>query len=540
MVGRGSSYADAAAAPAFVVVGGGLAGWLAALALHDLSRTRWGAKGHAVRVVQAPSIPPLGVGESSTGLFAAFLQGHGISPGEFARASRATFKLGLDLSGWAGPGHRYLSPIDNPDAMAGIPAAAATSISQRCAVADGCPLDLAHLHGHLMRRGRVPAIRDGGDADLLGTHSWHFDAARAAALVERTALQRGVRLVLGHVAALERCADGSIEALRLADGRSVSGTFFVDCSGQKRLFMDPARPDWNSQSELVLVDRAVTGSMPHRASLPVATRAVAAREGWMWEIPTRDRLGVGYVHSGAAVDLDRAHETLERHAGPGFVAGPTLRFEPGYRRRPWSRNGVAVGMASGFCEPLQSTSLHLALMQIDWIVRAVGCPAAGADGWTGEAESFNRFMTAFQQDLGEFIALHYAGGAFPSAFWASAGDAARSTQLFRSAFADAARWPADRALQGRSGGISPNLVLPTAAGLGLLSAPSAAAAATEGQRRTAARARALHRLYAAQALGHRAALELVAPEPGNGEAALSPDRINVEAPEKELFHEAGR
>jgi tryptophan halogenase len=501
-----------------VIIGGGLAGWLAAIEMLGAQQrvaADTGREAGKVIVLRAPGVPPIGVGESATGMLPNFLRREAIDWREFVRAAKATFKLGTRFDCWAGHGSAYWSPIDNPDAMLGLPEAGASSVSQRAAMADGEPLHRAHLHGWLMPHGKVPAICHPDEIEWLHTTSWHFDAGAAAQFMERMALERGALLVECAVRGVERQVDGRIGALRLDDGCRIEAGLFLDCSGQRRLLA--AEDDWRDLTGRIPVARAIAGFMPHRDRMPPYTRAIAARHGWIWEIPTRDRLGVGYVHAPGAVAPEDARAELVRHCGSGFSPGPVLDFAAGYRRRPWSGNGVAIGLAAGFLEPLEATSIHTALMQIAMVRRAI-VGAGGVHGAVAQVDvvdRFNRLIADLFEDFADFLLVHYAHPAPPTPFWRNAAGLARESALHAACREAAAGFPEDRALQGRSGLLSPNLVLPTLAGLGLLARPPAPPG---DALRAARRMRALHRAFAAAALPHEAALALIhdqAALPGN-------------------------
>lgn len=485
-----------------VVIGGGLSGWLAALELRGVLPSSC-----SVQVVAASTKPIIGVGESSTGLFAAFLRRHGITASKFVQSAEATFKLGINFEGWQQAGRQFFAPIDNPDALAGIDPSDGTSICQRAAIADGLSVSEAHLHSSLIKQGRVPVTLVNGQPSILGTHAWHFDAGKAAKFVEKCARERGVIWVDGDVIALERNTTGAIESLCLADGRKISAEYFLDCSGQHRVLMREYPSDWKSLKQQIFVDRAVAGILPQAVIAAPATSAIAAEAGWLWKIPVSSRIGVGYVYASNHISDDEAWRTLLTHAGEGFVAGPSLRFDPGFRQSPWTYNGIAIGMASGFFEPLQSTSLHLTIIQVMWIASAL---AELLNGRQCEqfSKDYNRWNRLYQQDLADFIALHYSARDDGTEFWTEAGICARRCELYR-AIASDDHFPSDRAFRGESLGLSANLVMPTADGLRLLP-ETRETGLSERQRLGARKMRAVHNEYSQDAISHAHALSTIA------------------------------
>lgn len=497
-----------------LIIGGGTVGWMCAISLQIQLRGGW-----SVQVASSDAIPPIGVGESSTGLFTAFLAQNGIPEADLITRARATLKLGTWHRGWR-RGRSYLGPIDNPDAMAGSHSTGSTHY-QRAALAEGLPVSHAHLNGWLMRAGTTPLTVDQGQVERILSHAWHFDTNALGLYLADVARSRGVSHVNGEVVRTERDSKGAIRSVFLRDGTRIDADFFVDCTGGRRLLArDEGRLDWSSYAGDLLADRAVVAFAPHdRAPLPVYTGAVAASAGWIWEIPTLDRMGYGYVHSSQFISEDAARAELDRHVGKPLQRGPCLNFSPGRVTETWRHNSVAIGMAAGFPEPLEATSLHLSIIQISLLAQALAALDPGQRAGAGVAGAYNRTVAAIQDDFRDFIGFHYLGLARDNPFWRAARDAAQGNALSQLARSWRDRFPEDEELRGRSRAVSGNLILPVADGVGVLSRTTAGASVSDALRTNGRAMRRLHARFASGALPHRAALDRLIGQRGHPAAA---------------------
>lgn len=491
----------------FIIIGGGLVGWLAAIVMLDLQasyRVQRGTSGQVI-LIRSSRIAPIGVGESATGQLVALMRAHRVDWRAFVRAARATFKLGTRYEGWSGSGSAYWAPLDNPDDMLEL-GLTRSSVSQRATLADGEPLHRAHLNGWLLETGRVPAVQDEMAIEWLPTGSWHFDAGLAGRFMERVALARGAKLVEAEVLAIDRDEAGGIERLLLEGGGKLRGGFYFDCTGQRRI--TSTGDDWHDLSDRVMLNCAVAGFVKQRDGIQTYTRATAARSGWIWQIPTQDRIGVGYVHQSADLTPDAARAELSRLCGGRVDWGGTVRFSPGYRRRPWTGNNVAIGLAAGFFEPLEATSIHLAITQLQAIAASLGRlrPDCEAGALHVAAQSYNAWSELAQEDMVDFIQLHYAATGVSRPFWRDAARAARQTRLHAAVHDCGSEFPPDSAMCGRSGMISPTLILPVLAGLNLLRGRPHV---SPEESSLARRMRSLHAEFGRSAMAHEHALHTI-------------------------------
>jgi tryptophan halogenase len=394
-----------------VIVGGGTAGWMAAAALGRLL----GAAGPTVTLVESDAIPTVGVGEATIPPIQSFHAMLEIDEAEFLAATGGSYKLGIRFEGWGRPGDVYIHPFGRIGTeIAGTPFAAQWLRARQAGAA--APLDRYSLEARAAAAGRFSHPIPNGDSPLsrIG-YAYHFDAGRYAAFLRGHAERSGVVRHEGTVVAAERGSAG-IAAVRLADGTRIPGDLFVDCSGFRALLIEEALgAGWEDWSAWLPCDRAVAvASAPDPAPLPL-TRAIARPAGWQWRIPLTHRTGNGHVFAAAAMSEDEATALLLATLDGEPLGDPrTLRFATGHRRRFWIGNCVALGLAAGFMEPLESTSIHLVqrgLRHLLQMLPAEGPPAPAL------VQRYDRLMTAEFTRIRDFLVAHYHLNARPERFW---------------------------------------------------------------------------------------------------------------------------
>jgi tryptophan halogenase len=341
-----------------VIVGGGTAGWMAAAALAKVV----GTQAYNITLVESEEIGIVGVGEATIPPITLYNKLLGIDEDEFVRETHATFKLGIEFIDWRRIGHRYMHHFGLFGAdMNGIP----FSHYWLRSVREGGDPDNHHFNAEAeaARLNRFARTRDAAPTVMPSIHyAFQFDAARYAAYLRRYAEKLGVVRAEGRIVRVDQNSEsGFIESVELSDGRAVAGDFFLDCSGFRGLLIEQALgagyDDWG---HWLPCNRAA--AVPSaRAEDPIPyTRAIAREAGWQWRIPLQHRTGNGYVFSDAFIGEDEAIAALMgRLDGPPQAEPRIIRFVAGRRRKGWIKNCVALGLASGFLEPLESTSIHL-------------------------------------------------------------------------------------------------------------------------------------------------------------------------------------
>ncbi len=395
-----------------VIVGGGTAGWMAAAALSRLS----GNGTTRLTLVESEEIGTVGVGEATIPPIRTFNSLLGLDENEFVARTQATFKLGIEFDGWARPGHRYLHPFGN----FGFDMEAVKfhqfwlKLRSQGLASD---LDDYNLCATMARRGRFARPSPDPSSVLSRVnYAFHFDASLYAAYLRRYAEARGVTRVEGEVAHVPlRGENGFIDAVILTDGRRIDGDLFIDCSGFRGLLIEGALAtgyeDW---THWLPCDRALAVPSANAGPPRPYTRAIAREAGWQWRIPLQHRTGNGLVY--CSQDLDDAPAAdilLSNLEGPALADPRPLRFTTGRRRQAWNRNCVALGLASGFLEPLESTSIHLIQAGIAKLLALF--PDRGFN--PANIDAYNRLTSMQMEQVRDFIILHYVANERPEPFW---------------------------------------------------------------------------------------------------------------------------
>lgn len=394
-----------------VIVGGGTAGWMAAAAINKIFGERV-----AVTLIESDDIGIVGVGEATIPPIRAYNAMVGLDEDAFLRATQGTIKLGIQFVGWHRAGEAYMHAFGSVGKDLGLGQfwqywLRARQLGQAGPIDDYSITGVAALAGKFLR-GEPPP---GSHLPAL-THAFHFDAGLYARYLRDLCEQRGVKRIEGKIVDTQlRAADGFIEAVRLESGATVGGDLFVDCSGFRSLLLGQALGvpyiDW---SHWLPANRAwaVPCELPHPAE--PYTRSTAHGAGWQWRIPLQHRIGNGFVFSNEFIGEDEAAAGLVARLDGRALADPRLiRFTTGHRRQFWHRNCVALGLASGFLEPLESTSIHLVHSNIARLINFF----PDLDFAQANIDEYNA-QTLFEfERIRDFIVLHYHANEREGALW---------------------------------------------------------------------------------------------------------------------------
>ncbi|WP_066718753.1 tryptophan halogenase family protein [Sphingomonas pituitosa] len=396
-----------------IIVGGGTSGWMTAAALARLLPKRC-----RLHVVESEAIGVIGVGEATLPHIRGFIEKLGIREADFMAWTRGTFKLGIEFRDWGNLGDSYIHPFGTFGRGKGDVDFHHYWTRLRSAGIDIPPLE-QFSYGCMLARANRFDLPASDPAQLASTYgyAYQFDALLFAPYLRSIAEGLGTHRTEGKVVEVLRDAlRGDITAIRLEDGQILEGDLFVDCSGFRSLLLgeglEEPFEDWN---HWLPADRAV--AMPCRTETAVTpyTSAVAMPAGWRWRIPLQHRTGNGYVYASAFTSDDGAAQALTRAVEGAPLADPRLlRFRAGRRRRSWVRNCVAIGLASGFLEPLESTSIYLVQQAITALVELFPDSAEA----TVERDEFNRLIDLEYDRIRDFLILHYhATRRSDSEFW---------------------------------------------------------------------------------------------------------------------------
>ena len=385
-----------------VILGGGTAGWMTAAALSKALEN----SGTTITLIESDAIGTIGVGEATIPTIHWFNQLVGLDEAEFMRETRATYKMGIEFVGWQGEGSSYLHPFGT---FGGPGDAEMFPHRLIRAWLDGldAPMEDFALTAQAARAGRF-ARPVGDPRSLLSTlgYAYHFDAGLYARYLRTLAERRGVVRIEGKVARIDRDGEsGFVSALITERGETLAGDLFVDCSGLRGLLiaetLGAGFEDW---SEWLPCDGAWAAPSAPEATVTPYTKAIAHEAGWRWRIPLQHRVGNGHVFSSRFTTAEAARDTLvAAMEGPPTAEPRLIRFTPGRRTRCWIGNTVAIGLAGGFLEPLESTSIHLIQSGIAKLLSLF--PRADCD--PGLARRFDDLLSREMEDVRDFIILHY-------------------------------------------------------------------------------------------------------------------------------------
>lgn len=390
------------------IVGGGTAGWMcaAAMARNLGSHVR-------ITLIESEDIGTVGVGEATIPPIKLFNAMLGLDEAEFMRETKGTYKLGIEFRDWRVLNERYFHPFG----VYGLKTELGHFLQfwlRMKALNEVGPIDDYSLCTLAARAGRMGRQSDDADDVMANFGSaYHFDAGLYARYLRKYAEARGVTRVEGMIAeTVLHPESGFVSTLKLKDGREVGGDLFIDCSGFRGLLIEQAlQTGYEDWSHWLPADRAIAMPCAHGThdaqGLPVInpyTSSTSREAGWQWHIPLQHRVGNGYVYSSQFISDEDAEATLRANLEGAVLAEPNrLRFTTGRRKKFWNKNVVALGLASGFIEPLESTSIHLVQSGINKLLLhwpdKTFAPA--------NIEAYNRRQHLDYERIRDFIVLHY-------------------------------------------------------------------------------------------------------------------------------------
>jgi tryptophan halogenase len=395
-----------------VIVGGGAAGWMTAAALSRLLR----ADDVSLTLVESDEIGIIGVGEATIPDMLQFNLFLGISEAELMRATQATFKLGIEFVDWSRPGSRYFHPfgfhgidIDGIDFHQYWLRCRSAGVAHP--IGDYCVTEVVAKKNKFA----FPDLRVPGSPHSFLRYAYHFDATLYAAFLRQYAEQRGVRRREGKVCeVLHHGESGDVTGVRLASGETITGDFFFDCTGFRSLLMSSLGVEWVDWRHWLPCDTALAVACQRDQPARPYTRSTARPAGWQWNIPTRNRTGNGHIFCSEFTNADEASALLiDGLDGPMMGSPRLIRFSTGHRQKFWEKNCVAIGLSSGFLEPLESTSLYLIRQGISRFIALF--PDASLPPIV--RDEYNRWMQKDFEQVRDLLVLHYFKNERDEPFW---------------------------------------------------------------------------------------------------------------------------
>ncbi len=385
-----------------LVVGGGSSGWMTAALFAHLFQGLY-----RIRLVESEDIGTIGVGEATIPAIKKFNELLELDEVQFMRMTQGTFKLGIQFNNWDRIGSSYVHGFGVIGQDLGWLRCHQywLKMHQQGEAPDFANLSIntaAALENKFMR-----ARPDMGDSPIAHiAHAYHFDAGLYARFLRGYAEERGVVRTEGKIVDVAvRPDDGFIEAVTLESGERIEADFFIDCSGFRAVLIEQAmKTGYDDWTRWLPCDRALAVPCSRSDNFTPYTKATAHGAGWQWRIPLQHRTGNGHVFSSQYMDESEAERILLANLDGEQLAEPNrVRFTTGKRKKIWNHNCVAVGLAAGFLEPLESTSLYLIQSSLIRLIRLF--PDGGLD--QANIDEFNRQTDFEYERVRDFIILHY-------------------------------------------------------------------------------------------------------------------------------------
>ena len=385
-----------------VIAGGGTAGWMAAAALSKVLRGKV-----AITLVESEEIGTVGVGEATIPMIQLFNRVLGIDEDEFVRETQGSFKLGIEFVNWGRVGTRYMHAFGRfGQDLWTVPFQQYwLKMFQAGKAPDLGEFSITQVAAYGNRFMRPPPDLQNSPLNDIA-YAFHFDAGLYARYLRRHAEGRRVTRIEGRIGQVSMdAASGHVAALVMEDGRRIDGDLFIDCSGFRGLLIEQTlQTGFEDWTHWLPCDRAVAVPCASVTPLTPYTRSTAHLAGWQWRIPLQHRTGNGHVFCSGHISEDEATAVLMGNLDGEALAEPrTLRFTTGMRRLGWNRNVVAMGLASGFLEPLESTSIHLIQSAISRLIDFF--PTTGFSQI--DIDEYNRQSRFEFERVRDFIILHY-------------------------------------------------------------------------------------------------------------------------------------
>ena len=396
-----------------VIVGGGTAGWVSALILAEANVD---IKKFDITVVDSSKIPIIGAGEGSTGVLTDLIDKRlnklGVTEADFLNNTEATLKLGIRFKDWMGIDTEYLSPIEpSPSYLNFVDYSFYYGLTQGKA-------HLASAGGYAMEN--EYSTYQTNKRVTSGAHSYHFDAHKVGEYFKSVALKNGITHIDAELDELYRNEDGSLNSVSLKDSdNKIEGDLWIDCTGFARKLITPMGGGWTSYSKWLPTNNAIPYIQKYDSidNVKLETLAWAMPNGWMWQIPTQTRYGCGYVYSDMFTTHDNALSELTKITGRDIEPLRNIKFDSGRVDKFWVHNVIAVGLASSFLEPLQATSIHSTITQMN-LLRAQFLRKSITSVCTdSNRKKYNQHIGKMVDDFKDLIQMQYMTNREDTPFW---------------------------------------------------------------------------------------------------------------------------
>jgi tryptophan halogenase len=414
-----------------VIVGGGSAGWITALYLNRY------IDNSQITLIESPEIGILGAGEGTTPNFVTFLDEVQIPISDLIKHAGATIKNGIKFTNWNNDEkHFYHTFLTDHPALSNISASdliGEYNLTSVLSIAEEVVFEEYDFMSKICELNKVPQVYDFKKENNIPTgysnpiikynrlanFALHFDATRLASFLKKVALERGVINIEATVTAINEDKEGNVTSFKLQDDTLINADFVFDCSGFSRLIVGKHfNAEWVSYSNYLPVDTAVPFFIDNDEEIPPYTESIAMKYGWMWKIPLQNRYGCGYVFDSSLTSEEEAIKEIENYLGfkpiyPRETKG-AFKFKAGYYKTPWVKNCVAIGLSSGFIEPLEATSIYSSLSILKKFVNDLSHIESPSQPLI---DRFNTEAEELTNGIFNFVYFHYLGKRNDSKFW---------------------------------------------------------------------------------------------------------------------------
>ena len=371
----------------FVIVGGGISGWLSALIFSHRKPN------HEYVIIESSEVNTIGVGEGTTGLFVETIEElPDINVAEFLRETKATPKIGIEFNNWSGKGSTFFNPIDGtPTKNEDFDSFLYFTYTQNQS------LDTSSLHGLLKRKNKSPYTGRLEDYNS----ALHLDNKLTIQYLKNKSLKRkNIKYVSDTVSKIKRDETGKVLKI-ICSNHIIDGDIFIDCTGYSRIFSE--KSDWVSFKDNLPMNSVTTFTRKHSVSM--VTKADKLNLGWCWQIPTQERIGCGYVScdewGNNVVDEIKSNY-------PDAEIVKSFKFDSGKLKKSWNQNVISLGLAYHFLEPLQATNIHLTLVQIDILCQRCIRETKDRTLNPNVISIYNKHIDNLIEDFKNFINIHYS------------------------------------------------------------------------------------------------------------------------------------
>jgi tryptophan halogenase len=391
-----------------VVVGGGTAGWLTALFLHEKFKNYNDIN---ITVIESSDIGILGAGEGTTPSFVEFLEFINIDPNLIIKKARGTIKQGIKFTNWHGDNTSYFHPFNEGKFTP-------TPLVTDLAKGYDDNLDNICLSFHASEANKLKFKQNNNTMTIEGNFALHFDARALADLLKEIGTQRGIKLIDDIVESFKQDNLGNITAINLKSQKSKECDFVFDCSGFSRLIIGKLyQSEWISSSNILPADKAFPFFLPPDDDfIPPYTEAIAMSSGWVWKIPVQGRYGCGYVYDSTYLTDEQAkQEIINNFKNATFPREIPFKFSAGYYKDTWVNNCVALGLSSGFFEPLEATSIWNTVQSLVFLTES--CLLGIINNDKSYKDYYNDVCNTNNKMTENFLQLHYLTDRNDSEFW---------------------------------------------------------------------------------------------------------------------------